>query len=92
MNREVVKNVSYSVIRIIERIKDIFIRHLIEQNMSYTYHFKIAMKLSLKMALASVLLFIHALFPFLFKTSGSKIIIELSKDINDKKNNKNIYG
>ena len=63
------------------RILNYFVRHLDEQNMSYKEHFYRASSLSLKMVAGSILLLIHAVFPFLFERSGSLIIAHLYNEV-----------
>jgi hypothetical protein len=55
--------------------------HLQKNNISYWDHLCRASDFSLRCAIASIILLIHGLFPFLFQENGSKIIKNLYKDI-----------
>jgi hypothetical protein len=77
MDKEVNKNFC-------NKISSLFTKHPKANNMTYIKHFIRAVNLSLNMGLGSTLLFIHALFPFLFESAGSNIIIKLNKEINKK--------
>jgi hypothetical protein len=63
------------------RILNYFVRHLDEQNMSYKEHFYRASLLSLKMVVGAILLLIHAVFPFVFERSGSRMITHLYNEV-----------
>jgi len=54
-----------------------FTQHPNQLGETYFQHLKIAMKFSFNCAYASVTLFIHSIFPFLFRTTGSRIITKL---------------
>lgn len=85
MNTDNVNQVAKSILRLLS----IFTRHLNEQNLTYSEHFVRALKLSLRSGLASLIFFIHALFPFLFETYGSKNISSLYHDLNKNTDNSN---
>lgn len=51
--------------------------HLKEKNMTYFAHLKQAWTVSIKMAVGSIVCFIHGLYPDLFQTTGTSI----AKDI-----------
>jgi hypothetical protein len=55
-------------------------KHLEEQDLSYVGHFFQAMGYSANFALCSVVLIIHAIFPFLFETYASSKISEMFGD------------
>ena len=59
--------------------------HLIHINESYFQHMLTALKISFQLCLASLMAFIHALFPFLFTTGAGNKIKQLNSFI-DKKN------
>ena len=46
-------------------------RHLEQQNMSYTHHLKHALGYAAKLFLCSLVLVIHAVFPFIFESYTS---------------------
>ena len=52
-------------------------KHLNEENLSYFNHMKRAMRISFKLLFASILCFIHSIFPFIFTKSASKICKEV---------------
>ena len=54
--------------------------HLKDNDITYWKHFKRSMKFSLKSSSASFCFFIHAVYPDIFKTSGSTIIKEMNFD------------
>jgi len=80
MNTNDCNMVSNGLLRII----DFFNKHPNSQNMTYGQHFRRSFKLSLKMCLGFIFLFIHSIFPFLFELSGSKIINQLHEEVNIK--------
>lgn len=86
MNSDNVNRVSESILRILSFFK----RHLDEQNITYSQHFIRSTKLSLRSGLASILFFIHAVFPFIFETYGSKTISSITKDLNKDLNKESI--
>jgi hypothetical protein len=73
--------VSDSLVRNFTKIKTLFTQHPNSNNMTYFTHCKRALKLSLNMGLGSFLLFVHAIFPFLFEKNGTKIIKNLNSEI-----------
>ena len=46
-------------------------RHLVENNVSYFQHMKIAAGLSITLTFSGMLCLIHAIFPFLFSTTAT---------------------
>jgi hypothetical protein len=76
--------------KFIVKLLRIFTRHLNEQNLTYSEHFIRAFKLSLRSGLASLVFFIHALFPFIFEIYGSVTISSIHNDINKKSNKTDI--
>lgn len=63
--------------RILDNLNNI--QHLKNRNMTYVEHFNHAIYLSKESLKASVYLFIHSLFPFVFENNGSKIINSIHK-------------
>ena len=59
--------------------------HLIHANENYFQHMATALKISFQLCSASLMAFIHALFPFLFTKGASNKIKQLNSFI-DKKN------
>ena len=58
-----------------------FTQHLTSVNESYFQHFKHAMRFALTLALAGLVCLIHAILPFLFEKTGSKLINRLHSDM-----------
>lgn len=59
-------------------------KHLHDAGESYTQHLLFASSIALKMLIASMQCFLHALIPGIFKTSGSNTIKELYNKINNR--------
>jgi tetrahydromethanopterin S-methyltransferase subunit B len=51
-----------------------FNRHLVDANVGYLTHLKHALILGLMSILAGIIFLIHAVFPFLFLTTGSDLV------------------
>ncbi len=79
MNKEKVDDISDFIVKVIKR----FIEHPNSNNMTYKQHFVRAMKLASRMGLGMIYLIIHAFFPFIFETRGSKIINELHEEVKE---------
>lgn len=62
-------------------ISKIFFEHPSSNKMTYKQHLYQAWCLAFKMLLGFVVLFIHGVFPILFKTTGSNIIKDLHKKV-----------
>ena len=60
---------------------NLFTKHPKSVNETYGQHMRVACGLSAAMLLASVVCFIHAVFPFVLKTTGSNMIHKLSKEM-----------
>lgn len=56
-----------------------WIRHLQENNMSYTEHMLFAMFYGFCCLLAGLYLIIHSILPCFFPTAGSNLVTKLSK-------------
>jgi hypothetical protein len=61
------------------------IKHLQENNMSYTGHFIFAFGHGLRCIKAGIFLIIHSIIPAFFPMSGSKLVFRLSKSFTDHK-------
>ena len=59
-------------------------KHLNDAGESYTQHLLFASSIALKMLIAGMQCFLHALIPGIFKTSGSNTIKELYNKINNR--------
>lgn len=57
-------------------------RHLREVNLTYLGHLKQASVFCVGCAAASCVLFVHAVFPFVFEKTGSRIIVSLHSKMN----------
>jgi len=64
---------------------NIFTKHPKEVNESYLQHLWVAMKYSFTLFLLFLIAFIHSIFPFIFKNTTSKKIINLAEDLKDRK-------
>lgn len=62
-------------------ISKIFFEHPSSNMMTYKQHLYQAWMMAFKMLLGFISLFIHGLFPILFKKTGSNIIKELHKNL-----------
>ena len=60
-------------------------RHLEQVDQTYSEHFKDAMRYSWRSLKCSFKFFIHALWPDVFKTDGSREVMELNETIREKK-------
>lgn len=58
-------------------MKKIFTRHPHSVGQSYLIHLKFASSLGMNLMMASVACIIHAIFPFLFTTTGSSILMKM---------------
>jgi hypothetical protein len=64
-----------------------FVKHLDAVGEGYWQHFKHAMSFSLKLLYAGIVCMLHAIFPFLFEKTGSKMICELYECMVANRNN-----
>lgn len=60
-------------------LKNLFLNHPKSYNETYSIHFKIAIKIGIKLILAGMACVIHSIFPFIFKTTASDTV----RDINN---------
>lgn len=72
------------IVNVLMQIFRYFNKHPNSQNMTYLQHFKRSLRLSLKMCIGFICLFIHSIFPFLFESKGSDIINELYDEVKKK--------
>lgn len=61
-----------------------FTKHLDEVGEGYFEHMMVAGTISLKLSKIAVIMFAHAIFPFLFETLGSDSLKLLMKDMNNR--------
>ena len=59
-------------------------KHLHDAGESYTQHLLFALSIAMKMLVAGMQCFLHALIPRIFKASGSNAIKELYNRINNR--------
>ena len=59
-------------------------KHLYDAGESYTQHLLFALSIAMKMLVAGMQCFLHALIPGIFKASGSNAIKELYNRINNR--------
>jgi len=62
-------------------ILKIFTQHPSSVNETYFEHMRVAYSFSARLGFASLAAFIHAIFPFLFKTTASNLIKKLNAEI-----------
>ena len=72
MNREAVELVSYSLIRMVALLE-----HMPEWITSHSDHVYRYLRLAIKMGFGSILIAIHAVFPFLFSSATKEILVSL---------------
>ncbi|WP_207385980.1 DUF6356 family protein [Legionella gresilensis] len=70
---------------------NIFTKHPNEVGESYFQHMFFALKFSFNMLLGSIACFCHALFPFTFKKTGSKMISKMVNNL-EQGNRKDIFN
>lgn len=58
-----------------------FLKHPKENDMTYLQHFRSANGIGLLMFGCFLCLFLHSIFPFMFKTVGTTLIKKLSKKL-----------
>jgi len=64
---------------------NIFTKHPKEVNESYLQHLWVALKYSFTLFLLFLIAFIHSIFPFIFKNTTIKKIINMAEDLKDRK-------
>jgi len=62
-------------------IKNLFTSHPNDKGMSYWDHFKHSSIITIQLLIATICLIIHAIFPFLFKKTTSKLVNKIKKSI-----------
>ena len=68
-------------------MKNKLVKHLNDINETYIQHLIFASKISYKLLCASIILFIHAIFPFIFVKTASCMIKEINKIIKEREDN-----
>ena len=68
--------------RLIKHLTNRFLEHPNEQGMTYVGHFVRAMGIAVVLAIAVVMITVHAIFPFIFVHNVSKIIETLHIEMN----------
>lgn len=66
----------------------LFTQHPSSVNESYLQHLFMATIFGLKLLLASIACFLHAIFPFMFERTGSQVITELNQRMIEKRQQK----
>lgn len=77
----VIEGTANALIRIFTWGSSWFTAHPAEHGMTYGGHARRALWMSGKMGWGAVALVIHAVFPFWFKTTGSRTVRELAQEI-----------
>ena len=57
------------------------VKHLSENNMSYLAHMKRALWISMMCAKAALFCLVHAIIPFMFEDTASRIIKKIEKEL-----------
>ena len=65
-------------------MSNIFTKHPNSVNETYWQHLKFAISCGVKMLFAGLVSIIHGIFPFLFQTTGSTIILNLAKNFSSR--------
>lgn len=63
----------------------LFTQHPASVNEHYCEHFKVAATFSAKLLCASMVCIVHAVFPFLFEKTGTKIVQSLYQEMLEKR-------
>jgi hypothetical protein len=67
-------------------------RHLIEIGENYFAHFSFAAKSSIKLMIASFILIIHAILPFIFIKTGSNYVKKIHNQMQDRAKKLNLLN
>lgn len=67
------------------KMENIFTKHPRSINETYLQHFYYTTKCAVVMAIALILCLLHGIFPFLFKQTGSNLIIQLATKMSDRR-------
>jgi len=62
-------------------IRRLFLDHPASVGESYTEHFGVASSFGMRMVSGGVRCFLHAVFPFVFRTAGSDTVTELHEQL-----------
>lgn len=68
-----------------KRLRDLFLKHPDSIGETYIEHFIYAAKTSILTAKISIIIMLHAFFPFICEATASEMISKLSEDINKRK-------
>ena len=72
----------------IRKLHDLFIAHPKNMGQSYFQHMLMAMSFVVQLLFTALVLFVHALLPFLFKSTASNKILKLANVMKSRKNYK----
>jgi len=72
---------------VIKKLHQLFTAHPHKVGESYFQHCLTAMRFSFQTLYIAIVLFIHALFPFLFETKGSNKILQLANTMKSRQDN-----
>jgi hypothetical protein len=75
------ENVAEAIRGSLRWLIDLFTAHPAESGMTYREHFHRAVYAAMRMGWGAVALAIHALFPFCFRTTGSRMIREVYEEL-----------
>ena len=68
-------------------MKKLFTKHPGEVEETYFEHMKKAMRYGLRIQLITLIIFIHATFPFLFENDAGDEIEKINKELQDRRKN-----
>ena len=66
-------------------LKNMFIKHPHSVGETYFQHFRYAAKTSFRVAKISLIIMIHAIFPFTYETKAGEMLKELSDELQSRK-------
>lgn len=78
---DVVEGTTNALARPLCWIYGLFVNHPRENGMSYREHFHHALYQAVRMGYGAFALVVHALFPFVFRTTGSRTIKQLHQEM-----------
>ena len=64
-------------------------KHLDEVGETYWQHFKFATGMALVLFITSILILIHAIYPGVFKTTGTNVLKHVNKRLEERSNGEN---
>lgn len=75
------ENIAEAIRGPLQWLIDLFVAHPAESGMTYREHFHRAVYAAMRMGWGAVALVIHALLPFCFRTTGSRMIRDVYEEL-----------